>query len=88
MALKSRWFILVACLTFVSDDAQWLWANLLQFSSNSYHRSQHVIAGASHQVFRRLPDVSKTSFSESDPDVQAYLLLLDFLRHHIEKRGN
>jgi hypothetical protein len=61
-------------------SAQALWANVLRAEPGSDFRSQIVIPGARHQVFRRREDASPTEFRDDDPDVQAFYWLLQFLK--------
>jgi hypothetical protein len=59
--------------------AQVLWADLLGCGAGGYRRTQYVVDGAGHQVFRRPPSLPAGVFRTSDPDVQAFHALLDFL---------
>lgn len=56
------------------------WAEMMGFRSRPLQRSQHIIEGAGHQVFRRPDSLPIDRFSETDPDVVAFRLLLEFLR--------
>lgn len=62
--------------------AQALWAHVLRTEPGSDFRSQIVIPGARHHVFRRREDASPTEFRDDDPDVQAFYWLLKFLKAH------
>lgn len=67
------------------EHAQMLWADLLGVGRDNPSRAQYVIPGAGHQVFRRPEGLPKDQFDESDPDVQAFVHLLRFLKAQTER---
>ena len=63
--------------------AQKLWNNLL-LSNPNISRAQHIIPSARHQVFNRAVSSVPNNFTANDSDVQAFKLLLEFLKANIK----
>jgi pimeloyl-ACP methyl ester carboxylesterase len=62
--------------------AQKLWKELLKVSEENPHRSQFIIEGAGHQVFKR-PEKLGPEISDKDPEIKAYQLLFSFLKKYL-----
>lgn len=66
--------------------AQQLWNDLINPGGDVNFRAQHVLPGAAHQVFLRPMGIEKSDFSAGHSDIEAFRLVLDFVRAQLERK--